>query len=260
MQHADFDNGSVLLADAQVSAEALPDGETMLIWTDPPFGTNKEQRVLSTGKVYADGSVYDILELLAKLAPIWKRKLADNGTLAVCLDYRAVHECYALLVAAGFEAKGEIIWHFELGRGTSKWWTNKHNTVLLFGTGKAEPKFNSSAVPTTHRKAPKEGYAKTKPVASVWTITLSNTDPERIGYPNQKPLRLVRPFIEVHTDEGDLVHDGFCGSGTVAIAASASDRRFLVGDRNPVAFAATVHRIEESESESEHGEYGGEDE
>ena len=64
---------------------------------------------------------------------------------------------------------------------------------------------------------------------------MSNSDTQRVGYPTQKPVEIVLPFVEVHTSLGDLVVDPFAGSGTVAVAARMRGRRFAVNDINPVA-------------------------
>ncbi|HDH25486.1 MAG TPA: hypothetical protein ENH00_04740, partial [Actinobacteria bacterium] len=46
---------------------------------------------------------------------------------------------------------------------------------------------------------------------------------------------IPRTAIDLYTDPGDLVVDPFCGSGTTAVEAAVSDRRFIVGDLNPLA-------------------------
>jgi site-specific DNA-methyltransferase (adenine-specific) len=71
---------------------------------------------------------------------------------------------------------------------------------------------------------------------------LSPTDPQRTGYPNQKPLKLIEPFIAVHTDEGDLVFDPFAGSGTTGLAAKNAGRRYVLSDINPEAIGVMARR------------------
>lgn len=149
------------------------------------------------------------------------------------LDYRAVHDVKVILdkhfTSENF--RGEIIWLSELGNISKKAWTVKHCTMLWY-TKTSDYKFYFDKIPTTIRKAPKKGYANTKPLNSVWDYTMSNTDVERVKYPNQKPLSIIEPFINVHTDDNDIVLDPFSGSGSTAVAAKKLNRRFIAFDKN----------------------------
>jgi DNA modification methylase len=234
---------TVFEGDAVSLASSLPDLSVNLVWTDPPFGTQNVQRVVSSGKSYSDGSVEDLLNVFDPLAKQLFRVLAEDGVVAICLDYRAVHQVYCLMIGEGFFPHGEIVWTFGLGRGASKWWANKHNTVLLFGKSVKRPKFNEDCVPMVDRKSPGKGYFGMKRVSSVWDITMSNTAVERVGYPNQKPESLIEPFVLVHTDLNDVVFDPFGGSGTTAAVAQRLDRLFVTGDVNPVSVATMRKRL-----------------
>ena len=41
---------------------------------------------------------------------------------------------------------------------------------------------------------------------------------KRLGYPTQKPLKLLERIIEVSSNENDIVLDAFCGCGTAIVA------------------------------------------
>ena len=219
----------------------VENGSVQLIWTDPPFGTDKVQQ--GSKHSYRDGSVDDTLAHMKRLGEASLEMLTPSGVLAVCLDYRAVHPAHSVLSDVGLIPQGEIIWHFELGGISKRWWTNKHNTILLFSKTD-EPQFNAEGIPRVPRKAPKPGYeTPTKAVASVWTKTLGNLDPERVGRANQKPLALVEPFVEVHTEPGDLVVAPLMGSGTTGVAARKLGRRFAGADTDLEAINITFERI-----------------
>jgi DNA modification methylase len=234
--------GSIYNVDAVKFTKALPKNSVQLIWTDPPFGTNNTQRIESTKKQYRDLTIDDVIVLISNVGKAAFDALTDTGVLAICLDYRAVHQVYCKMLEIGFIPQNEIIWTFGLGRGASKWWANKHNTILLFSKT-SNPLFQAGFVPYVERKWPKKGYEGAKKIASVWDITLSNTHPERVGYPNQKPLDLIKPFIEVHTKPGDAVVDPFGGSGSTAHAAKLLDRRFIINDINIEAVNTMVARL-----------------
>lgn len=86
-------------------------------------------------------------------------------------------------------------------------------------------------------------YVAPKRVSSVWTVNMSTTDPQRVGYPNQKPLALIDPFIQVHTDPGELVIDPFAGSGSTSHAALVAGRRTAGADPNPEAVQVANERL-----------------
>lgn len=50
---------------------------------------------------------------------------------------------------------------------------------------------------------------------------------ERLGYPTQKPLALLRRIIEASSNKGDLVLDPFCGCGTTIHATQDLDRDWI---------------------------------
>ena len=105
------------------------------------------------------------------------------------------------------------------------------------------PYFNATAVPREIRKAPKPGYENDKPAGSVWDKTMSNSDRERVGYPNQKPLDIITPFVLAHTKPGDFVADPFCGSGSTGHAALMHGRNFIGQDLNSEAINLSDERL-----------------
>lgn len=50
---------------------------------------------------------------------------------------------------------------------------------------------------------------------------------ERLGYPTQKPLALLRRIIESASNPDDVVLDPFCGCGTAVAAAQTAGRRWI---------------------------------
>ena len=66
---------------------------------------------------------------------------------------------------------------------------------------------------------------------------------EATGYPTQKPVALPERIVRASTNEGDLVCDPFCGSGTTLVAAKRLGRRWWGCDRNPQAVTITEQRL-----------------
>jgi site-specific DNA-methyltransferase (adenine-specific) len=63
-------------------------------------------------------------------------------------------------------------------------------------------------------------------------------------HPTQKPVDLFEYLICTYTDPGMLVLDNCSGSGTTAIAAIQSDRRWLCIERDPEYFLKSMLRIQ----------------
>jgi len=59
----------------------------------------------------------------------------------------------------------------------------------------------------------------------------------------QKPLELCKYLIKTYTNEGDLVLDNCCGSGTTGLAAKETNRNFILIENDEKHFNTTVNRL-----------------
>ena len=134
---------------------------------------------------------------------------------------------------------------FGLGNPRTSWWANKHNHILTFTENETSGIFNEEHVPRTDRVAESKGYPSDKSVGSVWDYTFSNSDSERVKYPNQKPLKILNPFVQVHSNIGDLVFDPFMGSGSTGVSACNHFRKFIGCDLKEEACEIAVRRFAE---------------
>ena len=73
---------------------------------------------------------------------------------------------------------------------------------------------------------------KGKVISDFWgdIAPLNPVADERVGYPTQKPEKLIERIIQATTNENDLVCDFFCGSGTVAAASERTNRKWICSD------------------------------
>ena len=69
---------------------------------------------------------------------------------------------------------------------------------------------------------------------------------ERTGYPTQKPLALLKRIIKVSSNEGDVVLDPFCGSGTTLEAAESLGRKWIGIDSSSKAIEVSQLRLRDS--------------
>ena len=66
---------------------------------------------------------------------------------------------------------------------------------------------------------------------------------ENVGYPTQKSIKLLERIIKVSSNEGNLVADFFCGSGTTAAVAEKLGRKWIATDLGKFALHTTRKRM-----------------
>lgn len=83
------------------------------------------------------------------------------------------------------------------------------------------------------------------PISDLWDDIppINSQSPERVNYPTQKPEALLKRVVEASSNEGDLVLDCFCGSGTTAAVAEKLNRRWIACDLGRFAIHTTRKRL-----------------
>lgn len=86
---------------------------------------------------------------------------------------------------------------------------------------------------------------KGMPIQNLWTdiSEINSQAVERIDYPTQKPEALLERIIKASSNEGDLVADFFCGSGTTAAVAEKLGRKWICTDLGKFAIHTTRKRL-----------------
>ncbi len=171
-----------------------------------------------------------------------RRVLKSDGSIYVHCDPTSSHYLKQLLDAVFGVAnfRNEIIWSYGLGGSSPRRYSSKHD-VILFYTKSDRYTFNKPQTPATSQRL----KGQMKGATDVWDIpSLNNMAKERTGYPTQKPLALYERIISASTNEGDLVLDPFCGSGTTLVAAGSLNRRWIGIDDNPAAIKTAGERLE----------------
>lgn len=69
------------------------------------------------------------------------------------------------------------------------------------------------------------------------TITYSGGLGKDKIHPTQKPVEVLRYFVELCTDPGDTVMDTFAGSGSTGMACKDAGRKYVLIERDPKMFA-----------------------
>jgi adenine-specific DNA-methyltransferase len=122
----------------------------------------------------------------------------------------------------------------------SGWRLTKENLIALDAQG--DLGWTSNGKP--FRKLRPEND-KGVPVGNFWAdISLINSQAsERVGYPTQKPEQLLERIITASSNEGDLIADFFCGSGTTAAVAERLGRKWICTDLGKFGIHTTRKRM-----------------
>jgi|HubBroStandDraft_1064217.scaffolds.fasta_scaffold34036_4 DNA modification methylase len=265
--------GLVVRADNLDVLRLVPDGSIDLVYIDPPFNTGRRQertqlrtvrdiegdRVGFGGKRYRtvrvgsrafDDSFDDYLAFLEPRIVEAHRVLKQSGSFYLHLDYREVH--YAkVLVDRTFGRDcflNEIVWAYDYGARTRRRWPAKHDDILVYVKDRDRYHFDADAVDRIPYMAPglvgEEKAARGKlPTDTWWHTIVSPTGKEKLGYPTQKPLGILKRIVCASSPPGGVVLDFFAGSGTAGHAAHALGRRFLAVDESQEAFDVMRRRF-----------------
>ena len=86
---------------------------------------------------------------------------------------------------------------------------------------------------------------KGQPIENLWTdiFVINPMSKERVGYDTQKPEELIKRIINTCSNENDLVLDCFVGSGTTAVVAEKTNRRWIVCDLGKFSIHTTRKRL-----------------
>ncbi len=189
--------------------ETIKDESIDLIVTDPPYlvsyktnhRKNKEHKFCS--EIKNDNNP----DLINDYIKECYRILKPNSAMYMFCSCVHIDKFMQMARDAGFNIKNNIVW-------VKNNWTagdlqaafgRQHEYILLLNKGRK--KFHG------------------KRLTDVWHFDRV-AGSEQV-HQNQKPLDLIKRCIEYHSEPGDVVFDGFMGSGTTAVAALETHRSFV---------------------------------
>ena len=208
--------------------------------------------------------IYERLKLMHGL-------LAEDGSIYVHCDWRV--SAFMKLVLDEIFGKdnfrNEIIWHYDIGTAPHKDFKKKHDTIFRYS--KSENYFYNQITIPPHNPdrynlvdengrnyavrgdTGKRVYAdEGQPEDDVWTFlktdklrTLNSMSHERrsINYPTQKSEFILERIIKASSNDGDLVADFFCGSGTTLAVAEKLGRKWIGSDLGRFSIHTTRKRM-----------------
>lgn len=233
--------------------------------TDPPYNVN-----YSGGTERQLSIVNDNLEdtaFLAFLTTCFKnfaKYLKDGGAFYVWYASREVVNFEKALANAGLLVKQQLIWvknTFTLGRQDYQW---QHEPCLYGWKDGAAHYFTDARTKSTVQEEDRpENIKKLKKDElirfceqllaeqnNVSTTICREDKPARSElHPTMKPVRLMARLIANSTKEGDVVFDGFGGSGSTLIACEQLNRVCKIIEYDPEYASAIVDRWEKMTGE-----------
>ena len=247
-------------------------GKFNLIYIDPPFFTRSSFNASivlkdAEGKKHPvhhlayddkfDRNLEFYIENMTVRLLMMRDLLADDGLMWVHLDWHSSH--YIKLVMDELMGEknfiNEIIWCYKSGGSGKKHFARKHDSILVYAKSKnykltvpMEKSYNRDYKPYRFKGVEEYrdevGWYTMVNMKDVWNIDMvGRTSSERTGYATQKPMELMKRIVECCTEEGDLVGDFFCGSGSLLEAAEHLGRKWIGCDSEQLAASMSRKRL-----------------
>ncbi len=217
-----------LILGSAENMKELPNNSIHLMITSPPYNVSKEYD--------EDLSLKEYLLLLKNSFEETYRVLVNGGRACINVanlgrkPYIPLSDYISkMMTDIGFNMRGEIIWNKSASASPSTAWgswqsaTNPtlrdvHEYILIFSKGDYKREKGKKENSIT-----KEQFMEwTK---SIWTMNAESA--RRIGHPAPFPEELPYRLIQLYSFKGDIILDPFIGSGTTAVSAIKSERKFV---------------------------------
>ncbi len=254
-------------------------GKIDLIYIDPPFdsGADYVRKVTLRGqsaKLAGEGHTFieqvqyediwandNYLQFMYERLILMRELLSDKGSIYLHCDWHKSHHLRFLLdeVFGAENFINEIVWYYKDASGIlKKGFRKKHDGIFIYSKS-TDFYFDVDSVRQEYgdstKKAAETGTfsfgrpTRINPLGKypddVWEIAIINSQAkERLNFPTQKPEALLERIIKASSNEGSIVLDCFCGSGTTAAVAEKLGRRWIMADLNKGAIQTTIKRLQ----------------
>ncbi len=231
----------LILGDCREAMAAMESASVDMIWTDPPYGHGNhdgdfnarlnEHRGLENQPIANDGAddMRTVVDCMLTEAARLLRPDCCCCCCCCCCGGGGPRPTFAWVAdrmdRGGLQFFHSVIWD-KLNPGLGWRYRRQHEMVMV------AHRAGGRLLWADDRRAVPNIYAEMPPRDRV--------------HPNEKPLRMVRHFVELHSAEGQLVMDPFMGSGTTGVACAQTGRRFVGIELDPAHFDVACRRIDEA--------------
>ncbi|MHB9295022.1 putative adenine-specific DNA-methyltransferase [Pillotina sp. SPG140] len=247
-----------------------------LIYLDPPFFSNKNYEVIwgDAGEIRSfedrwSGGMDQYITWLRPRIEESYRILKKTGSLFVHCDWHADAYIRTLILDPLFGEKNfrnHIIWCYTgPSSGRIRQFNRKHDSIFWYSRGSTWV-FNPESVLISYKDgSPHSGgfleksgntlnpklYTKGK-IPETWWVDIAiaaRSKKEWMGYPTQKPEKLLERIIKCASNEQDVVVDPFVGGGTTVAVANILARRWIGIDQSAAAIKVSQNRLQKQNAE-----------
>ncbi|MDR0908701.1 MAG: site-specific DNA-methyltransferase [Spirochaetaceae bacterium] len=218
----------------------FPDNSIDMIFADPPYFLSNNGFTCQGGKMVcvnkgkwdkSNGFENDIAFHFAWINEC-KRVLKPEGTIWVSGTYHSIYACGYVLQSSNFHILNDIAWYKPNASPnlSCRFFTASHETLIWARKSeKAKHTFNYDKM--KNGDFPEDVLKKPNlQMRSVWSISTPKPYEKEYGkHPTQKPVNLLKRVVMASTNEGDIILDPFCGSGTTGVACKCLGNRFFIG-------------------------------
>ena len=202
----------------------IPDGSVDLIVTDPPYlinyktGHRKDKAHRFNDVILNDDNEQLITDYVKECYRILKE---DSAMYLFCSSHKV--DFFKRELEKEFSIKNMIIWvkNNHTAGDLESAFGRKYEIVFLVNKG--QRKFNGERL------------------TDIWEFPRVSGDGQL--HQNQKPIELIKRCIEKHSNVGDVVFDGFMGSGTTAAAALDTNRNYIGFELDEYYFNVAEKRL-----------------
>lgn len=154
-------------------------------------------------------------------------RIMKNDTAIYCFcNYKKIDFFKQEILKAGFNLKNIIIWDKQRNGMGDLQTTFGYSYEFLIFASKGQPKIRG------------------KRISDVWRF--ARVTPKEQVHQNQKPVNLLETAILKSSDSGNVVFDGFVGSGSTGIASVNTGRKFIGMELDENYFNIARERIEQA--------------